>query len=432
MGADRGSRVDRNLLQSLEAAAEIVESRERTRARLLGRERNVAFVLAGSFVVAALLAAVAIPSEISFSLPLALLLVSLYAVVSRVEFEIGPGSAVPTTLVLVPMLFLLPAGAVPLCVAAGLIAGGVVDRLRSQRHTQRLAVPLSSAWPSIGPAVVVGTIASGPPRREDIPVYALALLAQFALYVAVVVLRHRVGRGTPVRDLVPPLAWVMLVDLALAPVALLVAGAAAEDELVVLCVLPLAALLHMLGTDRKRRIEESVLLGIAVEDAAREARSDPLTGVGNRLAWQEAVERAERRHANSGIGSTVVVVDLDRLKETNDKHGHDVGDRLIKALATALAEAVPDADVLTRIGGDEFAILSAGGGQLGCAELLFRVRTALADVAVGEVVVSASVGAAACPPCASVTDAIRLADERLYAEKPAGHGDPYRSLQGPT
>lgn len=167
---------------------------------------------------------------------------------------------------------------------------------------------------------------------------------------------------------------------------------------------------------------------MAVADAAREARSDPLTGVGNRLAWQEAVERAERRLADSGVGWTVVMVDLDRLKETNDKHGHDIGDRLIKALAAALVAAVPDADTLTRVGGDEFAILSAGGGQLACGELLFRVRSGLANVAVGDVPVFASVGAASCPPCASVVEAIGVADERLYAEKPASH-DAYRSLK---
>jgi len=431
VGADRGSRVERGLAQSLQAAAEIAESRERMRSRLLGRERTVTFALAGSFAAAALVCAVAIPTDVSFSLPLALLLVGLYALVSQIEFEIGPGSAVPTMLVLVPMLFLLPAGAVPLCVAAGLIAGGLVERIRARRHAERLAVLLSSAWHSVGPAVVVGTLASGQPGREDVPVYALALLTQFALDAAVVVLRHTLGRGTPARELAPPVAWVVLVDLALAPVALLVAYAAWDEPLVVLAVLPLAGLLYMLGTERRRRIEESLLLGMAVEDAAREARSDPLTGVGNRLAWQEAVERAEQLLAENGVGWTVVIVDLDRLKETNDQYGHDVGDRLIQALATALADTVPEAEALTRIGGDEFAILSAGGGQLACAELLFRVRSGLAGVAVGDVAVFASVGAAACPPSASVAEAIRVADERLYTEKPSTH-DVYRSLKGST
>jgi diguanylate cyclase (GGDEF)-like protein len=139
--------------------------------------------------------------------------------------------------------------------------------------------------------------------------------------------------------------------------------------------------------------------------------------MGNRLAWQEAVERCERRLVEEGVGSTVVMVDLNRLKETNDTHGHDVGDRLIQALAAGLAQALPNADVLARIGGDEFAILVAGGGQRGRTELVFRLRSALADVAVADVPVLASLGAAACPPCSSLAEAIRVADESLYAEK---------------
>ena len=141
------------------------------------------------------------------------------------------------------------------------------------------------------------------------------------------------------RTLLAPLSWVALVDWALAPVALVVAAVAVTEPLAVLCVLPLAGLLHMLGAERRRRIDESLVLGRAVEDAAREARSDPLTGVGNRLAWQEAIDRCERRLVEDGVGSTVVLVDLNRLKETNDTYGHDVGDRMIQALAVELRDA---------------------------------------------------------------------------------------------
>jgi diguanylate cyclase (GGDEF)-like protein len=403
--------------RSLADAAEIAASRERMRSRLLGRERTVTFSLGAAFVVAALVCAVAIPTETSFSLGLALLLIATYAAVSQVEFEIGPGSAVPTELVLLPMLFILPPGAVPLCVAAGLLLGGVVEHVRRRRHSQRIGVLLSSAWHSVGPALVIGLLAPGTPHWDDVPVYVLALLAQFAFDASAVLVRHRVGRRIAMRTLLGPLSWVALVDWALAPVALLVAFVAVTEPLAVLCVLPLASLLHMLGADRKRRIDESLVLGQAVEDASREARSDPLTGVGNRLAWQEAVERCERRLVEEGVGSTVVMVDLNRLKETNDTHGHDVGDRLIQALAAGLAQALPTADVLARIGGDEFAILVAGGGQRGRTELVFRLRSALADVAVADVPVLASLGAAACPPCSSLAEAIRVADESLYAEK---------------
>lgn len=426
---------EQGLARSLAAAAEVAESRERVRSRLLGRERSVTVALAGGFGLAALACAVLIPSESSPSPALVALLIAMYAVVSQVEFEIGPGSAVPTVLLLVPMLFVLPPGSVPLCVAAGLVVGGVIERLRSRRHGQRLAVLLSSAWHSVGPALVIGLFASGPPRLEEAPVYVAALLAQFALDASAVLVRHSFGRGVPVRELLPPLGLVVLVDSALAPIALLVAYVATVAPLAVVSVLPLAGLLHLLGAERRRRIDESLVLGRAMEDAAREARSDPLTGVGNRLAWQEAVERAETRLTEDGVGSTVVLVDLDRLKETNDKHGHDVGDRLIQALAAALAAIAPDADVLTRIGGDEFAILSAGGGQLACAELLAALRSRLAELAVGDVAVSASVGVAACPPCVSVDEAIRLADERLYAHKTAKHARAYegaRSLKGST
>ena len=403
--------------RSLAGAAEIAASRERMRSRLVGRERTVTFFLGAAFVLAAFVCAVAIPTETSFSLGLTLLLIATYAVVSQVEFEIGPGSAVPTELVLLPMLFVLPPGAVPLCVAAGLLLGGLVERLRSRRHGERISVLLSSAWHSVGPALVIGLLASGSPHWDDVAVYVLALLAQFAFDWSAVLIRHRIGRDVSVRRLVPSLAWVMLVDSALAPVALLVAFGAASEPLAVICVLPLAGLLHMLGAERRRRIDESLVLGQAVEDAAREARSDPLTGVGNRLAWHEAVERCERRLVEEGVGSTVVLVDLNRLKETNDTYGHDVGDRLIQALAAELAIALPNADVLARIGGDEFAILVAGGGQRGRTELVFRLRSALAGVAVADVPVLASLGAAACPPCSSLAEAIRVADESLYAEK---------------
>ena len=419
MSSEPARRDTASVERSLAAAAEIAASRERMRSRLLGRERTVTHLLGGAFVIVALACAVAIPADVSFSLGLTLLLIAVYAIVSQVEFEIGPGSAVPTVLVLLPMLVVLPPGAVPLCVAAGLVLGGLVEHLRSQRHGERVTVLLSSAWHSVGPALVIGLLAPGSPQWDDVPVYVLALLAQFAVDTSAVLVRHRIGRGVAIRELLSPLSWVMLVDWALAPVALLVAFVAVSEPLAVVCVLPLAALLHMLGADRRRRIDESLVLGRAVKDAAREARSDPLTGAGNRLAWQEAVEQCQRRLAEDGVGSTVVLVDLNRLKETNDTHGHDVGDRLIQALAAELARAVPNADVLARIGGDEFAILVAGAGQRGCAELVLRLRSGLAGIAVGNVPVLASMGAAACPPCPSLDAAIRLADKGLYAEKSA-------------
>ncbi len=399
--------------------AGIQAAEERRRSDLQGRERRVTLLSAAAFLVAAVACAAFLPSEIDFRPWLAALLIGLYLVVSRIEFEIGPGSAVPTELVLVPMLFVLPPGDVPLCVAAALVAGGVVDRLRGRLRAARITVLLTSAWHSVGPAVVIALLAPGPPSWADVPVYLLALLAQFAFDAAAVGVRHGLGRGVPPRDLVGPLALVMLVDLTLAPIGLLAAFAASTEPVTVLCVLPLVGLLHVLAAERRERIAASVALGQAAEDASRAAREDPLTGIGNRLAWEEALERASAQVA-AGMAASVVMVDVDRLKDTNDTYGHDAGDRLIQGVAAALARAFRESDDLARIGGDEFAALTLGLDHATREGLVSRIRAEIAAVDVaGGIPVSASIGIASCPPCATLDDAVKLADERLYQEKTA-------------
>ena len=408
-------------------AEEIAASRERVRSGLLGRERTVTLVLAAALIGTAIACAILIPSATPFSLWITALAVAAYAAVSQVEFEIGPGSAVPTELVLVPMLFVLPTGSVPLCVAGGLVLGGLVERVRSRRHGERIAVLLCSSWHSVGPTVVIGLFAPGPPEWRHLPVYAAALGAQIALDVAAVVVRHRIGRELPAVALVAPLGLVALVDAALAPVALVIAFAASAESAAMLCALPLAGLLHLLGTERKRKIDENIRLGRAVRDASRAARSDPLTGVGNRLAWQEALASAATSFERGSTGASVVLVDLNGLKETNDTFGHDAGDRLIQALAFALQTAIPSEAVLARIGGDEFAVLVSGADETRCRAIVRRIHREFGGLSVGRARVGASIGAASCPPCTSLDHALSVADQRLYAGK-AG----YRSLNGST
>jgi diguanylate cyclase (GGDEF)-like protein len=410
---------ERSVVSTLVDVAEIAASRLRVRSHLHGRERSVTIVLAAAFLGAAVACAALVSSPTAFSPWIAALVLVVYAPVSQVEFEIGPGTVVPTELVLVPMLFVLPPQWVPLVVAGGLVLGGVLERVRSRRHEARLAVLLCSAWHSMGPALVIALFAPGPPEWSAVPVYLAAVAAQFACDAGSVLVRHGLGRGVPVSSLAPPLATVAATDLALAPVALALAFVAVDQPLALLCVLPLAGLLFVLGAERRRRIDDTIELGRAIEDAARVARSDPLTGVGNRLAWQEAVAVAAERYELDATGASFVLVDLNGLKETNDTLGHDTGDRLIQALALAVRTAIPLDAKLARIGGDEFAVLAPGRDERYCAAIVMAIRGELARRDVGGVPLRASLGAASCPPCSTFDEALRLADERLYAEKTA-------------
>jgi diguanylate cyclase (GGDEF)-like protein len=413
------SRAQHTVARTLADAAEVAASRQRVREALFGRERVVTLGLAAMFLVAALACALLVPSPTPFSLWVASLFLVSYALVSQIEFEVGPGSAVPTELVLVPMLFAVPTGLVPMLVAGGLVLGGVVERVGSRRHGERVAVLLCSSWHSVGPALVVGLLAPGPPSWDELPVYVLAFVAQLGFDAAAVVVRHVVGRGMSPSGLVRPLGWVAFVDAALAPIALIVAFVVAEWPVAVVCVLPVAGLLHMLGGERRRWLDDRIVLGQAMHDERRAARSDPLTGVGNRRAWEEVVREAQAEHDRNGMAAAILLVDLNRLKETNDTYGHDAGDRLLQALADTLRAAVPDKGFLARIGGDEFAVLLPGAGEDEGAAFAAEIGRSVAAAERDGVPLLASLGAAACPPCPSVEDAVLLADERLYRDKAA-------------
>jgi diguanylate cyclase len=92
--------------------------------------------------------------------------------------------------------------------------------------------------------------------------------------------------------------------------------------------------------------------------AEREARTDPLTGLHNRRAWQEALAREEERSQRFGHPVAVLAVDLDDFKQVNDQHGHRAGDAQLRRAAHAILDGVRDHDVVARWGGDEFCVLA--------------------------------------------------------------------------
>jgi len=156
------------------------------------------------------------------------------------------------------------------------------------------------------------------------------------------------------------------------------------------------------------------------------AVTDPLTGLYNRRLFAEAFEKELNRARRYGQPLGLVILDLHRFKEVNDKHGHPRGDEVLQAAATTLRKALRTSDSAFRIGGDEFALLLPQTDPAQALALSRRVGTVFADsIAHYQMSVSVSMdhGVATFPQDGDQADQlIRVADERLYHLKHANHG----------
>ncbi|WP_192035691.1 diguanylate cyclase [Halomonas sp. YLGW01] len=163
---------------------------------------------------------------------------------------------------------------------------------------------------------------------------------------------------------------------------------------------------------------------------AKQAMTDPLTGLGNRrhLENQAAMEIA--RAKRSGAPLSLIAIDLDHFKHINDTHGHDVGDRVLQAFADLARGMLRDGDVLCRMGGEEFAILLPDTDREQAFWVAERLRKAVATTPakVGQdtkddsmLGYTASLGVTlVIAREASLKPAIKRADLGLYAAKQAG------------
>src|SRR6478672_11808347 len=243
----------------------------RTRALLRagGRERRVEASMAASFLVVAVAMALLIPSPRSLEVPTLLFLVAAYVIACRAKFDIADGYTVPTELVLVPMLFLLPTPAVPLVVSGSWALGRLIDYLRGRTSVHRAFHVFGDCWHAVGPTLVLVVAGAQVFAWNDWPVYLVALLAQFAFDFAATSIRAGLIDGTTpgagLRLMIP----VYALDGALAPVGLLVTFAAIElGPAVCLLVIPLAAVLAVLSRERQARIDHALELSEAYQGTA--------------------------------------------------------------------------------------------------------------------------------------------------------------------
>jgi putative nucleotidyltransferase with HDIG domain len=196
------------------------------------------------------------------------LLVVATAALGRLEFEVGRGFSVPTQLLFVPMLFVLPHAVVPLVVAAAIALERLPGIIGGRWHPQRLLSGLGDAWFAVGPALVFELAQAGGPSLGDWPIYTLALASQFAGDLGSWLLRVRLGHGGAPRGQMRALSEGWVVDLLLSPVGLLAAFATQLQPRAYLLALPLAALLAVFARERRARIANAIELSAAYRGTA--------------------------------------------------------------------------------------------------------------------------------------------------------------------
>ena len=169
----------------------------------------------------------------------------------------------------------------------------------------------------------------------------------------------------------------------------------------------------------------SLELAWSYQEVDRRARTDPLTGLFNRMHFGEQLQRtlAESDRFNQPV--SLVLVDVDHFKAVNDTWGHEAGDAVLKHVARILQEGVRTVDICVRYGGEEIAMLMAQTDSARAVEVAERLRARIAATVVrhggAEIAVTASFGVATYPETVKVRDQLfPAADKALYIAKREG------------
>lgn len=238
-------------------------------------------------------------------------------------------------------------------------------------------------------------------------------------------MRHRIA----LQDVVFALGILLLIGLAAYEFSF--TGSVEEDkrvefeEMLLFSIVVVFSILY-LGWRRVRDQEREIKKRVEAERRAHElAHTDPLTGLANRRAFEQAIKAAIGAAPARDEIHAVFMLDLNGFKRVNDVHGHPEGDEVLSVVSARLREVVRGRDVLSRLGGDEFAMLAHHVGDVaGVANIAARIQSALEPpikVATRSHRVSAGIGVALIPKDGSTAEeVVRKADIALYRAKSTG------------
>ena len=247
---------------------------ERLRASFAGREQGVVaaerraeLIVGAGFLLAASELALLGGSVRAWSAPLAAMYVLGVAASGEVRIDVGAGFTVPTQAVFVPMLFALPVSLVPLLVAMSLALGMAGAILAGRVPASRLLTVPANSWFALGPALVLALAHDRSPDGHW-GVLALALGVQLVCDFCAAAARERLCGGVSAHELAAEVRLVYLIDLALAPLGLAVAIAAAAHPWAPLLIVPLLGVLRWFSQERRARLEQLIELNDAYRGTA--------------------------------------------------------------------------------------------------------------------------------------------------------------------
>jgi HD-GYP domain-containing protein (c-di-GMP phosphodiesterase class II) len=229
----------------------VLELQRESESQHLAR-RGITGVAAAGFVFVALALLVLSPHRPLSLVALASSLAA-YAIASRVEVEFPGFVAIPTEAIFVVMWFVLPLRILPLAVCAAMLLGRLPDVLRRRMPPDRLALTVVSCWYSVGPALVLYGAGVHRPRWQDVPIYLVAIGAQFVFDFVSTFALTRAVIPVSVRDHLGSMSSAWGFDLVLAPIGLLAAFPAYRHPAVLLLLMPMLLLVARIGREREEK-----------------------------------------------------------------------------------------------------------------------------------------------------------------------------------
>ncbi len=159
------------------------------------------------------------------------------------------------------------------------------------------------------------------------------------------------------------------------------------------------------------------------QKAVAEAHRDPLTQIGNRAAFDEALDREICSFKRHQKGFSLMVIDLDFFKKINDTYGHITGDNVLKTVAQTIRNTLRRSDEVFRYGGEEFVVMLSNTNIAGARFIAERIRREIKKITIRtekDIKLSASIGISSSRTIGDVNDTLFHADKALYQAKAEG------------